>query len=148
MKISEIMSSECKWLPRNATVKEAARIMRDQDFGFLPVGCTDMDKLVGTITDRDICLKVVAEGRDPEQVSVEEIMTENVLYCYDDEDVNKVCDNMSDIRVRRLPVVNRDKRLVGVVSFGDLSQGANDKKISATQQEITRECAQDDRRAA
>lgn len=148
MKIQEIMTPECKWGARNMSVKDAAKIMKQQDIGFLPVGCTDQDKLVGTITDRDIVLNCVAEGKDPEKCTIDEIKGEKMYYCYEDQDVKEVCENMAEIRVRRLPVVDRNKRLVGVVSFGDVAQAAERKEVGETQQEFTRECANSDRKAA
>jgi CBS domain-containing protein len=105
------------------TIQAAARIMSEIDSGVLPVG--EKDRLVGMITDRDIAVRAVAEGRDP-QTAVREIMTPDVRYCFEDEDTDHVARNMADQQVRRLPVVNRDKRLVGILSLGDLavSQGA------------------------
>lgn len=148
MKIKDIMTRECKWGSRNMTVSQAARIMKHQDIGFLPVGCTQMDKLVGTLTDRDIVTRCLAESKDPNICKIEDIMSAPVLYCYDDQDVQEVCKNMAEIRVRRLPVVSRDKRLLGVVSFGDIAQAAKEQSIGETQQQLTRECATQDRRAA
>lgn len=142
MKVQEIMTSDCKWISPETTVSEAAKIMRDDDIGFLPVGDKATKKLIGTLTDRDIVVRCTAAGFDPTKHAVEHIMTENVLYCYEDQDVDEVCENMAEVRVRRMPVMSRDKKLVGVVSFGDVSQAANDKDIAQTQQDLTRECAE------
>ena len=141
-KIKEIMSANCQWGARDMSVSEAAQLMKQNDFGFLPVGCTQQDKLVGAITDRDIVLRAVAEGKAADSLTISDIMTDKVYYCYDDQDVKDVCDNMGEVRVRRLPVMNRDKRLVGVVSFGDVAQAAVDSEIGQTQKKMTRECAQ------
>jgi CBS domain-containing protein len=92
--------------------------MADEDVGFLPVGAND--RLVGMITDRDITVRAVAQGRDPGRTMVRDVMTDRVLYCFDDEEADAAAENMSRLRVRRLPVINRDKRLVGV-SLGDLA---------------------------
>lgn len=148
MKIKDIMTRECKWGARNMTVSQAARIMKHQDIGFLPVGCTQMDKLIGTVTDRDIVTRCLAESKDPNICKIEDIMSTPVMYCYEDQDVAEVCANMAEIRVRRLPVVTRDKRLLGVVSFGDVAQAVSNEKTGNTQQELTRECSTQDRRAA
>jgi CBS domain-containing protein len=148
MKISEIMTNDCEWITPETTVTEAAKIMRDKDFGFLPVGDEQEKKLVGTLTDRDIVVRCTAAGFDPSKHEVRHIMTENVLYCFQDDDVEKVCRNMAEVRVRRMPVMTRDKKLVGVVSFGDVAQAAREKDIAQTQQELTRECAEKDRKAA
>ena len=148
MNIKDIMSPQCEWGARNMSVAEAAKVMQANDIGFLPVGCTEQDKLVGTVTDRDIAIQCVAAGKDPAATTVNDIMTEKLYYCFDDQPVQEVCDNMAEIRVRRLPVVNRDKRLVGVVSFGDIAQAADQAEVGQTQQQFTRECASAQAQAA
>jgi CBS domain-containing protein len=100
------------------TILEAARAMGEIDIGALPVG--DDDRLVGMITDRDIAVRAVACNKGP-QTPVRDVMTREVKFCYDDEDAEHVARNMADIQVRRLPVVNRDKRLVGIVAIADLA---------------------------
>src|SRR3546814_17710576 len=92
--------------------------MTDIDAGVLPVG--ENDRLVGMLTDRDIAVRAVARGRDP-QTTVREVMTAEVQYCFDDDDADAVCENMAEQQIRRLPVVNRDKRLIGILSLGDLA---------------------------
>jgi CBS domain-containing protein len=99
-------------------IQDAAKLMSEIDAGVLPVG--DNDRLVGMITDRDIAVRAVAQGKGP-QTPVREVMTAEVKYCFDDEDTEHVARSMSDQQVRRLPVVNRDKRLVGILSLGDLA---------------------------
>jgi CBS domain-containing protein len=133
--IKDIMTEECKWVAPSITLKEIAEQMRDKDFGFIPVG--ENDKLVGMITDRDIVIRAVAEGKDPSQCTAGDIMTGKTYYCYDDQDIETVCDNMGELQIRRLPVVNRDKSLVGVVSMGDLAQSATRQNIGQAEQEIT-----------
>lgn len=93
-------------------------MMASVDSGALPVG--ENDRLVGMITDRDIAIRAVAEGKGP-QTKVRDVMSAEVKYCYDNQEVDKVTRNMGDIKVRRLPVVDRDKRLVGILSLGDLA---------------------------
>jgi CBS domain-containing protein len=102
------------------SLTEAARKMRDGDFGILPI--SDNDRLVGMITDRDITVRAVSEGKDPKKSLVGEVMSKRVLYCFDDEDVNEVIKKLGDNQVRRLPVLNRQKRLVGILSLGNLAQ--------------------------
>jgi CBS domain-containing protein len=92
--------------------------MAQIDAGAIPVG--ENDRLVGMITDRDIAVRAVAAGKGPD-TPVREVMTQDVKYCFDDEDLNHVAKNMAEQRVRRLPVVNRDKRLVGILSVGDIA---------------------------
>jgi CBS domain-containing protein len=103
----------------NDTLRTAAQLMADLDAAVLPVG--EDDQLVGMITDRDIAIRVAAEGRDPEQVTVGQAMSSDVLYCFEDESVEDVSEKMCDWWVRRMPVVSRDKRLIGTVSLGDLT---------------------------
>lgn len=102
------------------SLQEAAMKMKKGDFGILPIGVKD--RLVGMITDRDIAVRAVAEGKDPKNVQVGECMTSKVLYCYDDQRVDEVIKNLGENQVRRLPVLNRQKRLVGILSLGNLVQ--------------------------
>ena len=118
-KISEVMTRQIQVASPQQTLREAAMTMAREDIGSLPVG--ENDKLIGMITDRDIVLRAVAEGRGPE-TPVREVMTENIKYCYDDDDVAQVAQNMAELQVRRLPVVNRDKRLVGIVALSNMAQ--------------------------
>ncbi|WP_366655846.1 CBS domain-containing protein [Fodinicurvata sp. EGI_FJ10296] len=116
MQVSEVMSSNVKIADPDESVQDAARKMLSDGIGYLPVGSGD--KLVGTLTDRDIVTRVIVEGRDP-SVRVGEIMTRDVKYCFDDEDIDQIVANMGELQVRSLPVVNRSKRLVGVISLSD-----------------------------
>ncbi|WP_331376648.1 CBS domain-containing protein [Sinorhizobium chiapasense] len=119
MHVSEIMTRDVHLVSPNETITEVARHMAENDIGFLPVG--DHDRLVGMITDRDIVVRGVADGLDL-QSKVGDIMTTDVKYCFEDEEVDDVARNMGDVQVRRLPVVNRDKRLVGIVSLADAAR--------------------------
>jgi CBS domain-containing protein len=103
------------------SIREAARMMAQYDTGALPVG--DDDRLLGVITDRDIAVRAVALGKSLD-TPVSEVMSREILYCFEDEDVEHVTRNMGDNKVRRLPVMNRQKRLVGIISIGDLSHSA------------------------
>ena len=137
--INDVMSKNFKFITPETSVQEAAQQMRDGDFGFLPVG--ENDRLIGMVTDRDIAVRSAAAGQNPADTNVRDVMTPNTFYCFDDQSVDEVCDNMAEIKVRRLPVVNRDKRLVGVVSLGDVSQAAHRAKTGDALQEITVGCA-------
>ena len=112
------MTTGVQLVQADVSVSNAARIMLEQDIGFLPVARNE--RLVGALTDRDIVLRVVAEGRDPAETPVSEVMTPGAKYCYADEDVGHVAGNMADVHVCRLPVMDRRKRLVGVVSIDNL----------------------------
>lgn len=133
--IKDIMTRDCKWVAPEMSLGQAARIMADRDFGFLPVG--ENNRLIGMLTDRDIVIRGVAESCDPETTTVRDVMTPQTLYCYDDQDVEEVCENMAETKVRRMPVMNRSKKLVGVVSLGDLSQIVNPFHIGETEHDIT-----------
>jgi CBS domain-containing protein len=119
MKISKCMTRDVQLANPNQTIREAAKMMADIDAGVLPVG--ENDRLVGMITDRDIAIRAVAKGKSPD-TKIGEVMSDEVLYCFDDQEIEEVSRNMADIKVRRLPVLNRNKHLVGIVSLGDLSK--------------------------
>src|SRR5436190_14232415 len=114
MKISKVMKRDAKLTSPNDTLQHAAKLMKDCDCGVLPVA--EGDRLVGMITDRDIAVRGIAEGKGPD-TKVRDVMTDEVMYCFDDDGIQQVCQNMAEIQVRRLPVVSRDKRLVGIVSL-------------------------------
>jgi CBS domain-containing protein len=119
MKVSELMTRNVHLANPNQSLREAARMMARYDIGALPVGSDD--GLVGMITDRDIALRGVAEGKGPD-AKIAEIMTKGVKYCFEDEELDLLCENMAETRLRRLPVLNREKRLVGIVALGDLAR--------------------------
>jgi CBS domain-containing protein len=118
MLVSELMTRDVRVAAPNDTLERAATMMGQVDAGAIPVG--ENDRLVGMITDRDIAVRAVAQGK-PAQTPVREVMSTQVKYCFEDDDIEDVARNMADIQVRRLPVLNRDKRLVGIVSLGDLA---------------------------
>jgi CBS domain-containing protein len=123
MQLREIMTTGVQLTDPTMTLKDAAVLMRDGDFGLLPVG--ENDRLVGTITDRDITVRAVAEGKDPGTTTVQETMSEGIRYCFEDQTVDEAAEMMSQAQIRRLPVLNRDKRLVGIVALGDLATDAD-----------------------
>ena len=118
-RISEVMSSDVQTISPDATIEEAAQEMRDGDFGLLPVG--DEEQLLGVITDRDIAIRAVAEGRGP-STPVSEIMSEDVIWAHEDDSIEEAAEIMSDNQIRRLPVVNAEQRLVGIVSLSGILQ--------------------------
>ena len=117
MKVHQAMTNDVCIADPEQTIREAARTMAEIDAGALPVG--ENDRLIGMITDRDIAVRAVAAGQPPD-TKIRAVMSKEVLYCFEDEDLDRVAKNMGDIKVRRLPVLNRDKRLVGILSIGDL----------------------------
>jgi|SRR5688500_1575378 CBS domain-containing protein len=120
MQIRDAMTKGVRVARPDAPVMELAKRMRDEDIGSIPVA--ENDKLIGMVTDRDIVTRCVAETPDLSGIRARDVMSPKVLYCFENDSVVDVLANMRDQQVRRLPVVNRDKRLVGVVSIGDLSQ--------------------------
>jgi CBS domain-containing protein len=120
MKVSDKMTRNIRVASPDDTIQQAALSMADCDAGVLPVGADD--RLIGMITDRDITVRGVAQGKGLD-TKVREVMTSDVKYCFEDEDLDHVAHNMGDQQVRRLPVMNRDKRLVGILSLGDVATG-------------------------
>jgi CBS domain-containing protein len=119
MQLREIMTADVQLADPAMKLKDAAALMRDGDFGLLPVG--ENDRLVGTITDRDITVRAVAEGKDPNTATVREAMSEGIRYCFEDQEVDEAAGLMSEEQIRRLPVLDRDKRLVGIIALADLA---------------------------
>lgn len=122
MKVREAMTPDVRLADPAMSICDAARLMAECDAGCLPVG--ENDRLVGMITDRDIAIRAVAQNLSPD-TPVRDVMSQDVLYCFEDEDLQEVAKNMGDEKVRRLPVVNRDKRLVGILSQCDLAHTAD-----------------------
>lgn len=124
MRIQEAMTRQVHIANPNQSIGDAACMMAAADAGALPVG--DGDRLVGMITDRDIAIRAVAEGKGPD-TPVRDVMSPEVCYCFEDQEIDEVAANMADVKLRRLPVLNREKRLVGIISLGDiaLSDDAN-----------------------
>ncbi|MFC4729220.1 CBS domain-containing protein [Coralloluteibacterium thermophilus] len=118
MRVSEVMTRDVRVASPQQSIQDAARMLAELDAGALPVG--EGDRLVGMVTDRDIAVRGVAQGKGPE-TPVRDVMSSGTKYCFEDDDTDAVARNMGEQRIRRLPVVNRDKRLVGVVSLGDLT---------------------------
>ncbi|MEA9357239.1 CBS domain-containing protein [Bacteriovorax sp. PP10] len=136
MIVKDCMTKSVELVTPDMNVAAAAKKMRDGDFGLLPV--QKNDRLVGMLTDRDIAIRCVAEGRDCKSIHVGEIMTDKVLYCFEDQNLNEVIENLGDNQIRRLPVLNRDKRLVGILSLGDLthSRDLNPSQIKGAMDKI------------
>jgi CBS domain-containing protein len=128
VKVSEVMTARPECIAPTATVQEAAGRMKSLDVGSLPV--CDNDRLVGVITDRDIALRSAAAGHDPTRDHVRDTMSPGIIYCFDDQDAKEAAEIMGEKQIRRLPVLDRNKRLVGIVSLGDLAVETRDDKMS------------------
>ena len=118
MQVKDIMTRDVRLITPQDTVRDAARRMRDEDIGSLPVA--DNDRLVGHVTDRDIVVRGLANTGGPDS-PVHSVMSEEVLYCFEDESVDDLAKNMAKNQVRRLPVMTREKRLCGIVALGDIA---------------------------
>ncbi|WP_246673459.1 MULTISPECIES: CBS domain-containing protein [unclassified Mesorhizobium] len=142
MQVQEIMCRRTELVGPNTTIRDAARKMRADNLGALPVG--ENDRLVGMVTDRDIVMRGVAEERLAGNTTVREVMSEHVHWCFDDADITDAAKIMAKHQVRRLPVINRDKRLVGVIALADL--GRADEEAAKIALEGISEATDDPRR--
>ena len=120
MQVRDAMTRDVRLATPGQTIRDAAKMMQEVDTGILPV--QENDRIIGMITDRDIALRAVAQGKGPDTPVREVMSTEKILYCFEDDDIDHVAKNMGDVKVRRLPVMDRNKRLVGIISIGDLAQ--------------------------
>ena len=127
MKVREIMTGSVECIPPDTTISKAAEKMRDMDIGFLPI--CENDRLVGAVTDRDITIRSVAQGRDPRLAPVKDIMSLQAVYCYEDDEVQNVARKMQDREVRRMLILDHQKKLVGIVSIGDIARASGDQKL-------------------
>jgi CBS domain-containing protein len=128
MQLKDVMTRDVEVVQPQASVVEAAEKMKSLDVGALPV--CDGKRLMGMITDRDIAVRVVAEGRDPRGTRAQDAMTPEVIYCLEDQPVEEAADLMAQHQIRRLPILNRDKKLVGIVSLGDLAVDTADEEMA------------------
>jgi CBS domain-containing protein len=113
------MTQHAEWITPNITLKDAAQRMRDQDIGCLPVG--ENDRLVGMLTDRDLACRAVAQGLDAATTEVAYVMTKGITWCFDDETVDDVVERMEQKQIHHIPVLNREKRMIGILSLSDLA---------------------------
>ena len=135
MRVSEAMTRDVRVANPTQTIRDVAKMMAEIDAGALPVG--ENDRLVGMITDRDIAIRAVAQGKGPD-TPVRDVMSKDIKYCYDDEDLEHVAENMGDLQVRRLPVVDRDKRLVGIVALGDIARHEDHQTTGETTADVSK----------
>ncbi len=135
MNVRDVMTTDVTCISPDATLQEAAQKMRSLDVGSLPI--CDNDRLAGMITDRDITIRAIADGCDPTQTPVRQAMSKGVAYCFEDDDLQQVEQIMKDKQIRRLPVLNRSKRLVGIVSLGDLALTADEQECGEVLERIS-----------
>jgi CBS domain-containing protein len=135
MKVSECMTRDVEIANPDMSLREAARLMADCDAGVLPVG--ENDRLVGMLTDRDIAIRGVANGKGPD-AKIRDVMSGDVCWCYEDEDVDDALQQLAEEQIRRMPVLSREKRLVGIISIGDLTDSTQPQQTGRTLSAISR----------
>lgn len=144
MQLRDVMTRNVEIVDPNANLQEAAALMKTLDVGSLPV-CDGM-RVQGVLTDRDITIRAVAEGRDPRQTPVRDVMSTDLVYCFEDQEVEEAALLMEEHQIRRLPIMSRDKRLVGIVALGDLAVEVEDEALTGKVLERISEPAQPQRR--
>ncbi len=135
MKIRNIMTHKIQTINRDTTIKEAALLMRDFNIGVLPV--INEDKLIGLLTDRDIVVRALAKGSDPNTARAGDFMTVNVETCFEDDFVEEAAERMENLKVRRMPVLSLDYQLVGIVSLSDLMLHGNKEKACEVLEKVS-----------
>jgi CBS domain-containing protein len=138
MRLGEVMTRDVEVIGSNAPLKEAAAKMKTLDVGLIPV--CEGDELKGTLTDRDITVRATAKGRNPSKTKVSDIMSkEEIAYCFEDQEIEEAMSLMEARQIRRLPILNREKRLVGIVSLGDLAvHTGQNELLGETLKEVSR----------
>jgi CBS domain-containing protein len=130
MKVKDVMHRGVDWVSPETPVAELAKLMRDHDVGSIPIG--ENDRLVGMVTDRDIVCKGLAQDNfDARRATARDVMTSKIHCCREDEDLTKAVRHMEELKVRRLPVINKNKRMIGMLSIGDVGHAAPLKLLSA-----------------
>jgi predicted transcriptional regulator len=135
MKVKNCMHKGAQWVSPDTPVKAVAEAMREQDIGAIPVG--ENDRLIGMVTDRDIVVRGVANGKDVAALTARDVMTEGIAWCRDSDDLTHAANMMQSKQIRRLPVIDKDKRMVGIVSFGDLSTAGTERTIAAAARAVS-----------
>ena len=129
MKVSRVMTPHVECIGPDTTLQETAKRMKSLDVGFMPV--LDKERLIGTVTDRDIVIRAVAEGQDIRNATARDVMSTQVYYCFDDQDISECGHSMQSQGVRRMLVLDRSKNLVGVVSLGDIAAKSGEAPLTA-----------------
>ncbi|MEW5250019.1 CBS domain-containing protein [Microbulbifer sp. 2201CG32-9] len=119
MKVKQAMHEGCTWCSPDTPLDEIAKILRDEDIGSVPIG--DNDRLIGMVTDRDIVCRGVTAGGDLSALTARDVMSEGIEWCWEDEDMSAVLRHMEKQQLRRMPVINRERRMVGILSMGDIA---------------------------
>ena len=134
MQVREAMTRDVQIASPSQSIQQVARLMFDLDAGFLPVG--ENDRLIGAITDRDIAVRGIAKGKGP-KTAVRDVMTNDIHCCREDDDLAKALRHMEELKIRRLPVINKSKRMVGMLSLGDISHMAPSDLLTKTVKSVS-----------
>lgn len=135
MKVKNCMHKGAQWVSPDTPVKAVAKAMQEQDIGAIPVG--ENDRLIGMVTDRDIAVRGVADGKDMSALTARDVMTKGIVWCRDSDDLTHAANMMQSRQVRRLPVIDKNKRMVGILSLGDLSSAGTDRTIAASTKAVS-----------
>jgi CBS domain-containing protein len=135
MKVKEAMHRGVEWVSPGTSLREIARLMREHDVGAIPIG--ENDRLVGMVTDRDIVCRGLANSGDAARLTARDVMTKGIVYCRADEDIDEAIRTMESKQVRRLPVIDREKRMVGMLSLGDLSSACGERETGEVLQAVS-----------
>jgi CBS domain-containing protein len=135
MQVRDVMTTDVRVVSPEDTLQDAAQLLEDADCGILPVG--EDNRVVGMVTDRDITVRGVAQGRTPDECKVRDVMSLDVMYVFEDEPIEDAARNMSELQLRRLPVVNRDQELVGIISLGDLAVRSKGPHVSGALRKVS-----------
>jgi CBS domain-containing protein len=135
MKVRQAMHRNVEWRDPSTSVAELAKAMRDADIGSIPIG--QDDRLIGMVTDRDLALRALTDGRDVSALTARDVMTKGIVYCEDDDDIDQAIALMQQKQVRRLPVIDDNKRMVGMLSLGDISHSAEQVRTGALVQSVS-----------
>ena len=135
MKVKSSMHKGVEWVPPDTPVKILANIMREQDIGAIPIG--ENDRVIGMVTDRDVTVRALANGTDVSALTAKDIMTNGIVWCRDGDDVSHAANIMQSKQIRRLPVIDKNKRMVGILSLGDLSHAATDRTAAAVTKAVS-----------
>src|SRR5215472_16514118 len=135
MKVKSSMHKGAQWMSPDTPVEMLANAMLEQDIGAIPIG--ENDRLIGMVTDRDIAVRAVANGKDVSKLTARDVMTDGIVWCRDSDDVTHAANLMQSRQVRRLPVIDKNKRMVGILSLGDLSNAGTDRTIAASTKAVS-----------
>lgn len=135
MKVKNCMHKDAQWVSPDTPVKAVAKAMAEQDIGAIPVG--ENDRLIGMVTDRDIVVRGLADGKDVAALTARDVMTEGIAWCRDTDDLTHAANLMQSKQIRRLPVIDKHKRMVGMLSLGDLSNAGTDRTIAASAKAVS-----------